>query len=117
MDIRKLKKHLEDTTVEKLKKEWEKFDEWRDVGHKIIDDDKKLNEIKPEIVYRIIDKDSGNAIGSYSRANRDEYDFKSIREARGANCHGAFEDKEKYKIAKYKITYTLIEDDCKELSN
>jgi hypothetical protein len=23
-----------------------------------------------------------------------------------------FEDKDKYKIAKYKVTYTLIEDDC-----
>jgi len=72
----------------------------------------KPKEKKPEIVFRIIDKNSGEPVGSYSRAYCDEYDFKSISEARTANCHGMFEDKEKYKIAKYKITYTLIEDDC-----
>lgn len=74
----------------------------------------KPRENKPETVFRIIDKSNGNAVGSYSRAYCDEFDFESVGEARGANCHGMFEDKEKYKIAKYKVTYTLIEDDCKE---
>jgi len=72
----------------------------------------KPRERKPENVFRIIDRETGNAIGSYSRAYCDEYDFNSVEEARLANCHGVFEDKEKYKIAKYKVTYTLIEDDC-----
>jgi len=69
-------------------------------------------EKKPETVFRIIDRSSGKSVGSYSRAYCDEYDFESVESARGANCHGVFEDKEKYKIAKYKVTYTLIEDDC-----
>ena len=72
----------------------------------------KPKEKKPETVFRIIDKSSGNPVGSYSRAYHDEYDFNSVSEARNANCHGMFENKEKYKIAKYKVTYTLIEEDC-----
>ena len=72
----------------------------------------KPKDKKPETVFRIIDRNSGEAVGSYSRAYCDEYDFSSVSEARNANCNGMFEDKEKYKIAKYKVTYTLIEDDC-----
>ena len=71
----------------------------------------KPKEKKPEVVFRIIDKETGEAVGSYSRAYCDEFDFNSPSEARNANCHGVFEDREKYKIAKYKVTYTLIEDD------
>ena len=72
----------------------------------------KPKEKKPEIVFRIIDRDSGDAVGSYSRAYCDEYDFHSVYDARHANCHGMFKDKGTYKIAKYKVVYTLIEDDC-----
>lgn len=71
----------------------------------------KPTEIKPEEVFRIINKETGDAVGSYSRAYCDEYDFRSASEARNANCHGVFKDKEKYKIARYKVTYELIEDD------
>ncbi len=71
----------------------------------------KPKEKKPEIVFRIIDRDSGLSVGSYSRAYCNEYDFRSIEEARTANCHGIFEDDEKYKIAKYRVTYELLEDD------
>jgi hypothetical protein len=70
----------------------------------------KPKEKKPNFVYRIIDTENGNAVGSYSRAYCDEYDFRSSKEARTANCHGKFLDKDKYKIAKYKVTYELIED-------
>ena len=72
----------------------------------------KPKEKKPETVFRIIDRNSGEAVGSYSRAYCDEYDFGSVESARCANCHGMFQDKEKYKIAKYRVTYTLIEDEC-----
>jgi len=71
----------------------------------------KPREKKPETVFRIIDRESGEATGSYSRAYCDEYDFHSAEEARNANCHGVFKDEEKYKIAKYKVTYELIEED------
>jgi len=72
----------------------------------------KPREKKPETVFRIINRETGNAEGSYSRADCDEFDFKSANEARTANCHGIFKDVDKYKIAKYKVTYELIEDDC-----
>jgi len=71
----------------------------------------KPKEKKPEIVYRIIGRETGEPVGSYSRAYCDEYDFRSVDSARNANCHGMFKDKEIYKIAKYKVTYELLEDD------
>jgi len=71
----------------------------------------KPKEKKPEIVFRIISIQTGLSVGSYSRAYCDEYDFNSAREARAANCNGRFEDKKEYKIAKYKVTYELIDDD------
>ena len=72
----------------------------------------KPKEKKPEIVFRIIDIETGNACGSYSRAYCDEYDFESAQQARRSNCHGMFEDRSKYKIAKYRVVYELIEDNC-----
>lgn len=71
----------------------------------------KPKEKKPEIVFRIINRETGAPVGSYSRAYCDEFDFVSVQEARSANFHGVFEDDAKYKIAKYKVTYELLEDD------
>ena len=72
----------------------------------------KPRESKPDIVFKIINRKTGDHQGSYSRACCNEYDFRSVSEARGANIHGEFEDKSRYKISKYKVTYELIEDDC-----
>lgn len=71
-----------------------------------------MKDIKPEIIYRIINSKTGEAEGSYSRAYRNEYDFGSVNAARTANCHGVFEDKNKYKISKYRVTYELLEENC-----
>jgi hypothetical protein len=71
----------------------------------------KPTEKKPEIVYRIIDRDTGAAVGSYSRAYCDEYDFESAGRARTANVHGMFKDKRKYAIAQYRVIYELIDPD------
>jgi mRNA-degrading endonuclease RelE of RelBE toxin-antitoxin system len=62
-------------------------------------------------VYRILDRKTEEVQGSYSRAYHDEYDFNSAESARRANVHGMFEDKEKYKINKYRVIYELIEED------
>ncbi len=72
----------------------------------------KPKEKKPETVFRIIDKETGEAVGSYSRAYCDEYDFNSVSEAKNANCHGIFRNREKYRIAQYRVSYKLIEEDC-----
>ena len=72
----------------------------------------KPREKKSEIVYRIIDRKTNEAQGSYSRAYCDEYDFESAEKARKSNIHGVFENRKKYKISKYRVTYELIEDDC-----
>jgi mRNA-degrading endonuclease RelE of RelBE toxin-antitoxin system len=71
----------------------------------------KLKEKKPEIVFRIINK-NGEAVGSYSQAYCDEYDFESVQQARSANVHGEFKNKKKYKIAKYHVMYKLLDPDC-----
>jgi len=71
----------------------------------------KPKEKKPEIIYRIIDRATGEAQGSYSRAYCDEYDFKSPEQARSANCHGLFEDQKMFRIAKYRVTYELVTED------
>lgn len=71
----------------------------------------KPKEKKPEVVFRIIQRATGEAQGSYSRACCDEYDFSSSEEARNANCHGIYRNKRRYKIAKYLVTYTLLDDD------
>lgn len=71
----------------------------------------KPRQAKPETVFRIIDRESGLPVGSYSRAYCDEYDFGSSEEARHANCHGMFEDREKYRIARYRVTYELLDPD------
>ncbi len=69
----------------------------------------KPKEKKPEIVYRIIDNETGEAVGSYSRSYCDEYDFRSENEARTSNCYDKFKDEEKYSIAKYRVIYELID--------
>jgi hypothetical protein len=71
----------------------------------------KPSEKKPETIYRIIDRGTGEPVGSYSRAYCDEFDFTSPAAARSANVHGMFEDRKKYAIAKYRVTYELIEPD------
>lgn len=72
----------------------------------------KPAEKKPQTVYRIIQRASGEAVGSYSRACCNEYDFDSVESARSANYHGVFKDTETYAIAKYRVTYELIDGDC-----
>ena len=62
-------------------------------------------------VYRIINRKTNVAEGVYSRAYHDEFDFRSADDARSANCRGIYNNKEKYRIDKYKVTYTLIEED------
>jgi len=72
----------------------------------------KPREKKPEIVFRIIDNDTGEAVGSYSRACCDEYDFRSVGQARNANAHGMFRDRSRYSVAKYRVVYILVDDNC-----
>lgn len=72
----------------------------------------KPREKKPETIYRIIDSDTGEVQGAYSRAYCNEYDFESPEDARSSNCHDIFKDKLKYNIAKYKVTYELIDSNC-----
>jgi len=64
-----------------------------------------------KIVYRIVDNKTGEITGNYSKAYHNEYDFKSASDARNANCHGMFKNRERYRIVKYKVIETLINDD------
>lgn len=63
-------------------------------------------------VFMIHNRESGEAQGVYSRAYHDEYEFGSAESARNANCHDVYLDKNKYRIAKYRVTYELIDEDA-----
>lgn len=74
--------------------------------------------INAKVIYQIIQKTDdgfftkGAIVGSYSRAYHDEVEFRSIEDARNANCHGEFLDKEKYAIRKVLVTYTVLEEEA-----
>jgi hypothetical protein len=63
-------------------------------------------------VYRIVERKSGAVCGVYSRACHDEFDFATPESARWANCHGIHQDKERFRIAKIRVTEELVDDDC-----
>ena len=63
-------------------------------------------------IYQIFDRDSTEPEGVYSGACHDEFNFDSAAQARSSNCHDTYKDMFKYKINKYKVAYTLIEEDC-----
>lgn len=62
--------------------------------------------------FKIINRETGGQEGAYSRAYHTVYEFTSPEEARNSNCHQIFQDKVKYKIQKWKVTYELVDDDC-----
>jgi hypothetical protein len=67
---------------------------------------------EPQTVFRIHDRKTGAVQSAYSRAYHDEKDFDSVSSARNANVHGIYRDRRDYRIAKYRVIYELIEDDC-----
>jgi len=70
-----------------------------------------------KIIYRILDAKSGEMVGSYSRAYHDESEFPTAEAARNANVHGIFRNRYKYRIAKYRVTYELLDGDVKDDSD
>ena len=72
----------------------------------------KPKEKKPDTVFRIVNRETNEFVGSYSRAYCDEYDFDSVSQARSANVHDMFKDEVKYGINKYRVVYELLEEDC-----
>jgi len=62
-------------------------------------------------VFRIIDKGTQEVVPSYNRSYHDKFDFASVGEARTANCHGMFKNKDKFAINEYRVTYTLVNRD------
>ena len=74
----------------------------------------KIKKVKSKIVYRVIHKATGIAQykEGYSGFTDDTYDFDSVYKARDADFYREFKDKKKYNIAKYKVIYELIDDNC-----
>lgn len=61
--------------------------------------------IDPAVVYRIWDRGGSCYVGCYSNGG-DVFDFDSAESARRSNCHDVFQDKEKYRIDAWIVTYT-----------
>ena len=70
-----------------------------------------MRKDKDKEVYRIVDRITGEEQGAYARDYRTEYDFSSVEVARNSNVHDIYQDKGKYRIAKYRVTYELIDED------
>jgi hypothetical protein len=68
--------------------------------------------MKDKIVYQIHDRKDDEVQYVYSRSYHNVSEFGSTSSARSSNCYDIYENKEKYRIAKYKVTYELIEEDC-----
>jgi hypothetical protein len=71
-----------------------------------------MEKVSPKIIYKIIDRKTGDTQSSYQRGNYHKFEFESAYSARLSNCHGVYTDKEQFKIVKYKVTYEVIDEDC-----
>ena len=69
----------------------------------------KPQEKKPEIVFRVIDRETGFPVSS--RACWDQFDFDSVERARTASTYGTFTDRARYAGAKYRVIYELLDPD------
>ena len=65
-------------------------------------------------IYRIIDRQTSKVISVYIPPSAsDVSEFDSVESARESNCHGIYKNESKYRIEKYKVTYELLDSDCK----
>lgn len=72
-------------------------------------DNPELTQDRKEFfVYKIYDKCSGKYIGSYSRSCHNEFEFTSKEEARNANVHGIYQDRNGFDIHKIRVTQEII---------
>ena len=62
-------------------------------------------------IFKIINRVNGTLEGAYSRAYHTEYEFDSVNEARASNVNDVYQNRARYKIQKWKVTYELIDDD------
>ena len=65
----------------------------------------------PTTIYQLVNKETGDVEGAYIRAYHTEYTFSSAEKARRSNWHGIYEDTDKYRVVKYKVTYELVDKD------
>lgn len=63
-------------------------------------------------VFTLHDRVTDEQQVSYSRACHNEEEWSSADNARHSNVHGEYCDTEKYRVRKWKVTYTLLEDDA-----
>ena len=62
-------------------------------------------------IYRLFDRSNNEPCGSYERGYHTKYDFSSPSSAREYNCHGIFKNRAKYRLARYRVTVELIDED------
>ena len=62
-------------------------------------------------VYRVIERATGAPQYVYSQSCHDEVDFDSVEWARSSNCHDVYKERDIYAVAKYRVTYELLDPD------
>ena len=70
-----------------------------------------LHKRGSRVVFTLHDNATGEQVGSYDRSCGDRYEWSSEADARRDNCHDIFEDREKYKVKRWRVTYELLDDE------
>ena len=64
-----------------------------------------------KVVFTLHDRETDEQQTAYSRDYHDEREWESALSARRSNVFGVYTDVDKYRVRKWQVTYTLIEDD------
>ena len=62
-------------------------------------------------VFTLHDRRTGEQVGSYDRSCSDRFEWHDEASARRHNFHGIFEDREKYVVKRWRVTYELLDGD------
>ncbi len=64
-----------------------------------------------KVVYTIHDRVTDKQQVAYSRAYHDDYEWNHPDYARNSMCDGYYEDRERFVVKKWLVTYTLVNGD------
>lgn len=70
-----------------------------------------MDDPHAHFIFTLHERATDKRRGAYSRAYHTEYEWNSESSARWSNCHDIFKDTEKFKVKKWQVTYTLVDED------
>ena len=70
-----------------------------------------LPDDRSRTVFTLHNRRTGEQVGSYDRSYGDRFEWPDEASARNDNCNGLFEDREKYVVKRWRVTYELLDGD------